>query len=78
MDNYVDNVDNFYVLMTIQNIYVKQKTLQFDFNNYMEIFCISRICSDKKLTRLQENLQPGFMHKILRVIFVYFANLRRS
>lgn len=44
----------------------------------MEIFCISRICSDKKLTRLQENLQPGFMHKILRVIFVYFANIRRS
>lgn len=34
----------------------------------MEIFCISRICSDKKLTRLQENLQSGFMHKILRVI----------
>jgi hypothetical protein len=35
VDNYVDNVDNFYVLMTIQNICVKQKTLQFDFNNYM-------------------------------------------
>jgi len=60
VDNYVDNVDNFYVLMTIWNICVKQKTLQFDFNNYMEIFCISRICSDKKINPVAGKLAAGF------------------